>query len=359
VADFQIPGGPYVNETGAFDALVPGSAYLNQTASGASVIGGIDADEQRDVAAFDGDVVGSVTGTLASTEARDLAAFTGIKVFEGSFTVIEARDIAAFTGDVFLPNQIVGALDADERRDIAAFSGAKVYDGALAADERRDLAAFPGTNQKQIDGTLATLEGFDLAAFEGNTFLPGQIVGRLAAPEFRDTVAFDGEKVYEGAIGAVETLDRAAFSGINQKEIAGDFAATEPRDIAFFTDSMGPDEVSNTIAIRDGNAGIGISPEAEWKDGPPTWARGAENGEIQFPMAIGQPSSADNFSNNATNRQMRLLQALSDTPAGTDILPGWFAYIDVKAGQWIWCVSRTSVAGDSDNPIGKGDVAPV
>ena len=80
-----------------------------------------------------------------------------------------------------------------------------------------------------------------------------------------------------------------------------------------------------------------------------------------IPVAIGQAPRADNMMRNTDNavRQTRLLQALGDTPAGTDIIPGWFSFIDVKAGEWCWAVSRTGAVGENDNPIGMGDTTPV
>ena len=159
-------------------------------------------------------------------------------------------------------------------------------------------------------------------------------------------------------LAVTEQRDGASFSGLVQKLINGTFAVTEQADKPFFTDGIEEDDVGNTIAARDANYGIGISPEAEWKDGPPSWARNGEDGRINVPHAIGQPADLCNFSNTAVNRQMRLVQALSDTQPGQDISPGWVTYVFVKAGDWGWALSRSTIVADADNPIGFDDAVP-
>jgi hypothetical protein len=184
------------------------------------------------------------------------------------------------------------------------------------------------------------------------------IDGGMAATEARDVLASAGAKAYSGVVGATEARDTFAASGMAIKEIDGNLAATEFFDDATFL-PVEEDVVANTIAARDGNFGIGISPETHWRDGPPTWERGvviSQDVGKYLPTAIGQPPSQDNFTNNATDRQMRLVQALGNTPAGMDILPGWFSYVDVVANEWVWAVNRNLPVSDSDNPIGDENI---
>jgi hypothetical protein len=153
-------------------------------------------------------------------------------------------------------------------------------------------------------------------------------------------------------VTATEARDAAAFAGFMTKIHTGNFAVVESLDAAAFSDGFLEEGGIMGIGLRHGNTGIGVSPEAEWKDGEPRNADGTN-----IPAAIGQVASTDNFQNlEGVIRQSRLIKAVSDTPAGTDIIPGWFAYVDVKAGQWQWCVSRTVQVADSDNPIGMEDV---
>jgi hypothetical protein len=117
--------------------------------------------------------------------------------------------------------------------------------------------------------------------------------------------------------------------------------------------------MANTIAARDANFGIGISPEVKWTDGPPSWGRNGSDPEVELPAVIGQPPDVTNWTNNATNRQMRLLQAISDTLPNEDVLPGWASYTGAKTGEWVWCLNRVSSVADKDNPIGLGDASAI
>ncbi len=211
---------------------------------------------------------------------------------------------------------------------------------------------------KLVTGTLAATEARDVLSALGDVFDPGAIGGGLASTESRDTAAFAGVKTFVGTLTAVEVRDSAAFLGtMIPRFSSGTLAATERVDSARFDDYEAEvDKMGNTIAMRDSNAGIGISPEEPWKDGAPSWARDGSNPETQFPMAIGNPQRTDNFGNNANARQARLLQAPSDTPAGTDVVPGWFCGFNVKAGEWCWCISRTAIVADNDDPIGQEDL---
>jgi hypothetical protein len=162
-------------------------------------------------------------------------------------------------------------------------------------------------------------------------------------------------KTYYGTIAVTEQRDRAAFQGLAIKIISGSMAATESRDLAAFTDKIEEGDVANTIALRDGNTGLGVSPEDSWDSGAP---RG--NDGVNISVALGQAPTPTNFQNNAgTQRQARLVLAPADTPAGTDVIPGFASYVDVKAGEWVWCVSRTNIVAEKDNPLGQGDTAPV
>ena len=331
--------------------LIPGAGIVD--ADGTLLIPGAGLVDQGDVL---------TSGILAATEARDGYAGTGSVVrILGALAATERADAFAATGDVFNPAAIVGNLAVTEQRDGYSGAGQVVRTlGSLTVVEARDTGAFAGLNQKQIDGTLATLEGFDVAAFVGEVYDPDAIVGNLRVTEARDGYAGTGTVVRTlGTVAATEGRDVAAFTGTARKIIDGTFAVTERPDKAHFTDVIEEDDVGNTIAARDSNYGIGISPEAEWKDGPPSWARNGEDGGYLVPHAIGQPSETNNFSNSETNRQMRLVQAVSDTQPGQDVVPGWVAYTFVKAGDWAWTLSRTEIVADTDNPIGYDDVSPV
>jgi hypothetical protein len=318
------------------------------------VTGGVAATESRDSAAFSG--AKTFFGSIAATEQRDTAAFAGTmipKFVTGTVGATEQRDVAAIVGDTTDPNQITGGMAATEFRDTAAFSGAKTFFGSIAATEQRDTAAFAGTMiPKFVTGTIGATEQRDTAAITGDTFQPGQIAGSIQATESRDSAAFAGAKTFVGNLLAMEARDTAAFNGMMAKIHSGTLAVTEARDIARIDGKAPEDNVANDIAMRDGNTGIGVSVQAEWKDGAPR-----NNDGTNIPTAIGQAPAPDNAQNQAAVvRQTRLIQAPADTPAGTDIIPGWFAYVDVKAGQWQWCISRTTSVADADNPIGMVDV---
>lgn len=353
-----------VSEFGAENFVVRfGTAYSFTTdlpnslsSPSTDVAGGMTANESKDTTAFAGQK--AYTSSLATLEGFDLAAFSGIaqKQIAGTLAVNETKDTAAFAASAFTPGTVDGGMQASESKDTTAFAGQKAYIGDYASVEGFDLAAFSGLAQKQIAGMLAVNETKDVGAFSGSSFLPGSIGGSLTTTENRDAVAFSGAKAYSSSLNAIESRDLAAFSGLAQKQIAGILAANESKDVAAFSDGLSPEgEVANTIVVRDGNSGIGISPETAWKDGAPSWARGGSNGETQFPMSIGNPQNTDDMSNNASARQMRLLQAPGNTPAGSDIVPGWFSYIDVTAGEWVWCMSRVNISPDVDNPIGLGN----
>lgn len=326
---------------------------------GPGIEGGIAATEARDT--FAGEGTDSHVASIVATEARDVLAASGLnqKQIAGTLATNEVRDTATLRGDVFNPNELEGGIAATEQRDTAAMSGSKRYAATIAATEARDTAALAGLNQKQIDGTLATLEGFDLAAIRGDTFLPGEIVGGLGATEARDLFAATGAKVYAATIAAIEQRDAAALSGTNYKRVSGTLAALESSDTAFITDGIGEEEVTNTIAARDANFGIGISPEQKWTDGAPSWGRNGSDPEVELPAVIGQTPDVVNWTNNASNRQMRLLQAISDTPPLEDVLPGWASYTGAKAGEWVWCLNRSSSVADKDNPIGLDDATAI
>lgn len=316
--------------------------------------GGIGATEQRDIAAFSG--AKTYFGSIAATEFRDAAAFSGTmipKFVTGTLAVTEVKDVARVVGDTNHPGAVDGGLGATEQRDTAAFAGAKTYFGTIGAVEGIDLATFNGTAFRLSNGSLAVIEFKDTAAFRGDVFAPGTVLGDVHPVEQRDIAAFSGAKTFFGTIGALEVQDRAAFSGtMIPKFVSGSIGAVEQKDIAFFDARAPEDTVSNDIAMRDANTGIGCSPQTKWKDGAPVGWDGTN-----IPTAIGLIADPNNFQNiGGVNRQCRLLQAISNTPAGTDILPGWFSYVDVVTGEWVWCVNRTVIAGDMDNPIGFGSV---
>jgi hypothetical protein len=260
------------------------------------------------------------------------------------------------------PPDISGGLAAVETGDVAAFSGLLTYFGSMAVTEAGDVADFAGTIIPQfVTGTFAVTEGVDGFAATGDSSNSDERDGGIQAIETGDVAAFSGSKTYEGSFNAEEQRDLAEFSGtIIPKFITGSLATLEPLDVAAITDGTGGDtDVGNTIAIRDANCGIGMSPESKWKDGPPSWGREGSDPTLTFPMSIGHPQNDQNWSNNETTRQARLVQAISDTPAGEDVIPGWASYVAVKTGEWVWCINRTSNVADNDNPIGKGDAVAV
>jgi hypothetical protein len=260
------------------------------------------------------------------------------------------------------PVEFDGGLAGTESVDTAAFSGAKTYFGSIGATEPVDTTAFSGTMiPSLLTGTMPSLERLDDAAFFGDSSPPGDSrEGGLEATEPRDTAAFSGAKTYFGSIAAFESVDAAAFMGtMIPKFVTGTMSAQETLDAAAFSDGTQRDEMGNTIAIRDANCGIGISPEAKWKDGAPSWGRGGSDPELEFPMSLGHGPNDQNWSNNVTTRQMRLVQAISDTPPQADVIPGWASYVGAKAGEWVWCINRTDNVSDNDNPLGRGDAVAV
>jgi hypothetical protein len=320
-----------------------------------AISGGLAATEQRDTSAFAG--VKTFFGTLGATEQKDVAAMSGtiIPSFStGALAATEARDAYASTGNVNHPGAVEGGLAATESRDTGAFTGAKTFYGTLGATEQRDTSAFSGTLIPSFStGTLAATEARDVFAATGDAFQPGTIGGSLGATEQRDTAAFSGLKEFFGTLAAAEARDRAAFDGFVFKLISGTMAAAEPRDIALFDGKdLEEGDVQNSIALRDANSGLGISPDQPWRDGAPR-----NNDGINLPRAIGQAAAPDNFMNiDGVIRQARLVQAISDTPAGAEVIPGWVSNIASKTGEWVWCYSSTVIAGDTDNPIGMPTV---
>ncbi|MGL4650344.1 MAG: hypothetical protein ACRC1H_13130, partial [Caldilineaceae bacterium] len=135
------------------------------------------------------------------------------------------------------------------------------------------------------------------------------------------------------------------------KFITGTLAALESRDVAQF--DANPVGRSNQVILRDANVGLNVSPEQQWRDGAPRNPDGA-----LLPTRLGGPDVVNNFTNrrDSNRRQVRLLQAPQATQALVDIVPGWYAYIAVKAGEWVWCISRDNIVDDADNPIGQDDV---
>jgi hypothetical protein len=280
---------------------------------------------------------------------------TSQKTHSGTVAATESRDTTRFQGDVADPNSISGGFASTESRDTFAASGTNSLVGAISATETRDTLAMTGTSQKTHSGTMAATEIKDTTRFQGANSPAGSITGGFALTESRDTLAASGTLTRVGAFQLLEVRDAAAFNGFLQKLISGSFAATESRDVCLILgDGLGELAVGNDITLRDANTGIGVSPQAEWRSGAPVGGTGT-----LLPTAIGRAPSTDNFSSPTANRQARLLQAIADTPAGSDILPGWISDIDVKNGDWVWAYSRTAIVADTDNPIGQGDVAPV
>jgi len=330
-----------------------GRSYAEITGSG-TIDGGLTSIEQKDIAAFSG--AKTFFGTIGALERLDTAAFAGTmipKFVTGNIAAIEVKDVARVAGDTNHPGAVDGGLGATEQRDTAAFAGAKTYFGTIGAVEGIDLATFNGTAFRLSNGSLAVIEFKDTAAFRGDVFAPGTVLGDVHPMEQRDIAAFSGAKTFSGNIGAIEAQDRATFSGtMIPKFVSGSIGVIEQKDIALFDARAPEDTLSNDIAMRDANTGIGCSPQTKWKDGAPVGWDGTN-----IPTAIGLIANPNNFQNiGGVDRQCRLLQAISNTPAGTDILPGWFSYVDVVTGEWVWCVNRTVIATDTDNPIGFGSV---
>jgi len=177
------------------------------------------------------------------------------------------------------------------------------------------------------------------------------VSGGLGATEARDVAAFSGARTYFGSLVATEARDNAAFAGFITKFITGTLAALEGRDVAQF--DAEPRASRNNIILRDANVGLNVSPQQQWRDGAPANPDGT-----LLPTRLGHVNVVNNLTNrgDANRRQVRLLQAPQATQAQTDIIPGWYAYIPVSAGEWVWCISRDNIVDDADNPIGQDDV---
>jgi hypothetical protein len=338
-----------------------GTTYSNSvesaaitTATASTVVGGMATSELLDQAAFAGKR--TYFGTLAATEARDVAAFTGTmipKFHNGALAAVETQiDVFAASGAVGPPTGRSGDLLAAEQRDVAAFAGKRSYFGTIGATETRDVAAFTGTMiPKFITGTFAVEEARDVFAATGTATTGVPVSGGLAAVEARDVAAFTGARTYFGALSGTEARDLAAFAGFATKFVTGTLTATETRDVAMF--DAEPRTSRNNIILRDANVGLNVSPQQPWRDGAPSNPDGT-----LLPTRLGSANVVNNFTNrgDSNRRQVRLLQAPQATQAMVDIVPGWYAYIPVVAGEWVWCISRDNIADDADNPIGQDDV---
>jgi hypothetical protein len=338
-----------------------GTTYSNSVESAtittnpaSTVVGGMATNELLDQAAFSG--ARTYFGELAVTEARDTAAFAGtiISSFsEGDLDAVETQlDTFAASGVVGPPTDRSGDLAAVEVRDTAAFAGSKTYFGAMAAAEARDIAAFAGTMiPKFVTGSMDPEEARDAFAATGTATTGVPVSGGLAATEVFDAAAFSGTRTYFGSLAATEARDNAAFVGFITKFITGTLAALESRDVAAF--DAEPRTSRNNIILRDANVGLNVSPQQQWRDGAPANPDGT-----LLPTRLGHVNVVNNYTNrgDSNRRQVRLLQAPQATQAQTDIIPGWYAYITVSAGEWVWCISRDNIVDDADNPIGQDDV---
>jgi hypothetical protein len=324
------------------------------TQAGAAVVGGMASSELLDDAAF----VGARTyfGALAITEASDTAAFEGeviVAFVEGFFNAAETgEDEFAAVGVVGDPAGKSGDLATLEARDTASFAGVKTVEGSQAATEARDIAAFAGTMiPKFITGSVDPEEARDVFAATGTATTGVPVSGGLGATEALDAAAFSGTRTYFGSLAATEARDNAAFAGFITKFITGTLAALEGRDVAQF--DAEPRTSRNNIILRDANVGLNVSPQQQWRDGAPANPDGT-----LLPTRLGHANVVNNYTNrnDLNRRQVRLLQAPQATQALVDILPGWYAFIPVSAGEWVWCISRDNIVDDADNPIGQDDV---
>ncbi|MGL4650343.1 MAG: hypothetical protein ACRC1H_13125 [Caldilineaceae bacterium] len=68
----------------------------------------------------------------------------------------------------------------------------------------------------------------------------------------------------------------------------------------------------------------------------------AQSGPVSTALGL-EPQVINIADANGVMREARLIQALGNTPAGYDVIPGWFAKTDVKIGQWVWCMNRVNV----------------
>jgi hypothetical protein len=93
----------------------------------------------------------------------------------------------------------------------------------------------------------------------------------------------------------------------------------------------------SVAGLVSANTGIGLSAEQVWADGMP-----AQTGAVSTAIGI-TPDVINMADANGVMRQARLIQALGNTPAGYDVIPGWFARADVKVGEWVWCLNRVNV----------------
>ena len=360
-----------VNAASASTGLIPGVSYelfwvwddglgspsnvvkATFTTAAVTSVGGMATSEFLDLAAFAG--ARTFFGALAVTEARDVAAFAGTmipKFHTGTFAVTEGLDVFAAVGAVGPPTGRVGDLAALEQHDVAAFAGARTFFGVMSAIETRDNAAFSGIEIPSFSsGDMAVEEARDLAAITGTATSGPTITGALAATEVLDVAAFAGAKSYFGTLATTEARDNAAFVGFITKFVTGTMAAVETRDVARFDSN--PTSVAVQVILRDANIGLNVTPTNEWRDGAPSNPDGT-----LLPTRLGHDSVVNNFTNRGDHvrRQAQLVQAPQDTQALVDIVPGYYAFIPVKAGEWVWCISRDIVADDADNPIGQDDV---
>jgi hypothetical protein len=341
----------WIWDDGLGDLRGPVSAPFNTNA--ANAVGGMATGEFLDDAAFSG--ARTYFGAMAVTEAEDTFAAAGTVIAgfnEGDFDAFEDEDTFAATGAVGAPTGRVGDLAALEQRDVAAFTGARTFFGTMTATETRDNAAFSGIEIPSFsEGTLDVEEARDLAAITGTATTGVPITGALAVTEVRDVAAFAGIKSYFGALATTEARDNAAFVGFITKFVTGTMAALESRDVANFDSN--PTAVSSRVILRDANVGMNVTPTNQWRDGAPSNPDGT-----LLPTRLGHANVVNNFANRGDNvrRQVQLVQASQDTQALVDVVPGYYAFIDVKAGEWVWCISRDIIAQDADNPIGQDDV---
>ena len=98
--------------------------------------------------------------------------------------------------------------------------------------------------------------------------------------------------------------------------------------------------MSSKTGLISANTGIGLSAEQVWNDGMP-----AQVGNISTALGIA-PDVINIADSNGVVRKARLIQALGNTPAGYDVIPGWFARTDAKINEWVWCMSRVDVVTD-------------
>lgn len=99
MAQYQTPGGPYVNDDSADQAQIPGGAFLNGVGGGPA----------------------TTDAEIAATEAPDVAALSAISCF-ASIVAVEAPDVAAITTSVTTGASIA----ATESADVASLAAALV-----------------------------------------------------------------------------------------------------------------------------------------------------------------------------------------------------------------------------------------